>query len=251
MKFRRCEFPALGGVAPFRQKQPRVRGLADPAVDFCDLSRRHKGTHRRADIVDASAAVAQFHQKRRRRIKMMELVERRVVGDIALLNRRQQNDRINSRIGHLGKPIRKSGRLALCRFHGRLPKRAICSQAALTQPSFFFFTAHLPVFLLTTRPSSHLPSGPGSSPSFCANDCVVISGTAAKATPAAAAPTKSLFSNPRRSWSTRARTFSRSSCGTNKPPSVLRSERVTTNEWRTDSFICLARVASFTTAGKR
>src|SRR5262245_21451135 len=54
---------------------------------------------------------------------------------------------------------------------------------------------HLPVFLLTIRPSSHLPPGPGSSPSFWARLWVVIIGTATATAPA---PTSIVRKKPRR-----------------------------------------------------
>src|SRR6476646_3023299 len=128
-----------------------------------------------ANFFNAAAAVAQFRKQCGSWIEVMQAIQGRIISDIAFLDRRQQDDRADSRIGHRGKPLNR--KTTICPWIGHMAvfTRMYLIMEDVTRADYgeggaFFGILHFPVFLLTTKPSSHLPPGPGSSPSFCASN---------------------------------------------------------------------------------
>src|SRR6266850_7909748 len=180
-------------VTPAPVQQPSRRCIVDPAIDGIDVAVGHEWASEGANIVNAARAVAELGQQRGAGIELMQLVADRVVGDIAGLHRRQQDGRVNYRIGHrLWMQLKEeTAACLLAKTCGRQSPKSTKMKwrwaylGSSPSPFFFFF-----FFLPSSGVSWAIASD-------------VISGTAATAE-----PTSKVLRNPRRSCLTWARAFS-------------------------------------------
>src|SRR5258708_15529383 len=83
----------------------------NPFVDLPSLAFGHQWARQRTDLFHAARPVAQFHKQCRHRIELMQAIERRIVGDVSLLDRRQEDARADSRVDHHWTPSQTSDRI--------------------------------------------------------------------------------------------------------------------------------------------